>query len=76
MSNALTKLMNLPVTGFDVNGEETVNREAAAEIVREIEIRLAHAQNVAAAWEDAYTLHREIGSPVKPPMPREPYSWK
>ena len=30
MSDALIKIMNLPVTGFDNNGEETVNREAAA----------------------------------------------
>ena len=35
--DGLTKLMNLPVTGFDNDGEETVSREAAAEIVRSLE---------------------------------------
>ena len=76
MSDALTKIMNLPCAGFDNDGEETVNREAAAAIVQELELKLAHAQNVAQAWEDAYTLYRELGSPVKPILPREPHSWK
>lgn len=58
-------------------------RHAAAEIaneadakIAELEIKLAHAQNVAQAWEDAYTLYRELGSPAKPILPREPHSWK
>ena len=81
MSDALTKIMNLPCAGFDNDGEETVNREAAAAIVQELEIRLAHAQNVAQAWEDTYTLYEGLWeasglAPAKPILPREPHSWK
>ena len=41
MSDALVKIMNLPCAGFDGDGEETVNREAAAEIVRELDAQIA-----------------------------------
>ena len=63
-------------------------RHAAAEIaneadarIAELELKLAHAQNVAAAWEDAYTLYEGLWkasglAPAKPILPREPHSWK
>lgn len=34
--DALTKIMQLPCAGFNNDGEETVSREAAAEIVQEL----------------------------------------
>ena len=45
MSDALTKIMNLPCAGFDNDGEETVNREAAAAIVQELERRIEALKN-------------------------------
>ncbi len=42
--SALTEIMNLPTAGFDADGEETVNREAAAQIVERLEVQLAAAQ--------------------------------
>ena len=45
MSDALTKIMSLPCAGFDNDGEETVNREAAAAIVQELERRIEALKN-------------------------------
>ncbi len=37
---ALLEIMNLPCAGFDADGEETVNREAAAQIVERLEAQI------------------------------------
>ncbi len=42
--SALTEIMNLPCAGYDDDGEETVNREAVAEIVQRLEAQLVAAQ--------------------------------
>ena len=34
--NALIKIMQLPYAGFNNDGEETISRDAAAEIVQEL----------------------------------------
>ena len=59
--------------GIETLSQALVARNEAISKIPELQIKLAHAQNVTQAWEDAYTLHREIGSPLKPILPREPH---
>ena len=61
MSDALTKIMNLPCAGFDNDGEETVNREAAAEIANEADARIAELEARLAEMKSAYeNLYHQV----------------